>query len=60
LLKVRIAEKASEVAERSRIAELEKGNAELRVELDQARAKLSEVEGRETCLKTQYDEFNKD
>jgi DNA repair exonuclease SbcCD ATPase subunit len=60
LSKARIAEKASEAVERSRVTELEKTNATLRAELDQARAKNSEVEDRENRLKANYDRLNSD
>jgi hypothetical protein len=56
LSRARIATKASKAAEQSRVAELEEANAwlRLRAELEEARAKKSEAEGRENVLKSNY------
>jgi hypothetical protein len=46
LMKYWIARKAIEAQWAARVAELENDNAQLRAELDAARSKLAEVEGR--------------
>jgi predicted nuclease with TOPRIM domain len=56
----RIEAKSSEVVERSCIAELEESNARLQAELDEARARIAEVEGRKNILKSNYDNLCSD
>jgi hypothetical protein len=58
LPKAWVAKKALEAAGQLRITELVKGKAELRAELDQAHAKIVEVEGRKNSLKSNYDQLN--
>jgi hypothetical protein len=58
LSKAWVAKKALEAAGQLRITELVKGKAELRAELDQAHAKIVEVEGRKNSLKSNYDQLN--
>jgi uncharacterized protein YlxW (UPF0749 family) len=50
LSKARIAANASDAVEQSRIADLEEASAQLRAELDQARARISEVESFKNVL----------
>jgi hypothetical protein len=56
----RIAGKAIEAQWAAHVAELENDNAQLRAELDAARSKLAEVEGREQALTSAYEEVKKD
>jgi hypothetical protein len=59
MMKSWIAEKAIEAQWVARIAELEIDNAQLRAELNAARSKLAEVEGRERALTTAFEEVKK-
>jgi hypothetical protein len=59
-MKSRIAGKAIEAQQAARVAELENDNAQLRAELDAARSKLAEVEGRERALTSAYEEVKID
>jgi chromosome segregation ATPase len=60
LTKSWIAGKAIEAQRAAHVAELENDNAQLRAELDVARSKLAEVEGRERALTFAYEEVKKD
>jgi hypothetical protein len=59
-MKSRIAGKAIEAQQAARVAELENDNAQLHAELDAARSKLAEVEGRERALTSAYEEVKID
>jgi hypothetical protein len=60
LTKSRIVWKAIEAQWATCVAKLENDNAQLRVELEIARSKLAEVEGRERALTSAYEEVKKD
>jgi chromosome segregation ATPase len=49
-----------EVQQVVRVAELEEANAQLRVELNAAQSKLSEVERREQAMTSAYEDLKKD
>jgi chromosome segregation ATPase len=55
-----IAAHASKAAELLRTVQLEEANAGLRAELDEAHAKISEVEGRKNVLKSSYNSLRDD
>jgi predicted nuclease with TOPRIM domain len=60
LTKCWIAERSTEAQHAARVAELEKANAQLHIELDYARSKLAEVEHRERALTSEYEDLEKD
>jgi hypothetical protein len=58
-MKSQIAERSVEAQQAAHVAELEKDNAQLRIELDAARSKLVEVEHREQALTSEYEDLKK-
>jgi 23S rRNA A2030 N6-methylase RlmJ len=59
-MKSRIAKRTAEAQQATHVAELEKANAQLRVDLDAAWSKLMEVEHREQDLTSLYEDHKKD